>query len=64
MWNFLLTLWLGGALGTMGSIVGQHLSEQVTWPRQEEVLMMTFMAVLWFIAIPFTLWSDRPNGGE
>ena len=61
MWISLLLFWLGGGLGTLGAIVGQHLSDQSTWPRPEEAALMAVMAVMWFIAIPYTLWSDRPK---
>ena len=61
MWNFMLVLWLGGALGTFGSIMGQHINESPSWPRLEECSLMLIMAVLWFIAIPYTLWVDRPG---
>lgn len=62
MWTFILVLWIGGFLGTLGSIMSQHLEDSVKWPRAEETMLMVIMSALWFTAIPYSLYTNRPQG--
>tara|TARA_R110000803_G_scaffold86015_6_gene152420 strand:- start:415 stop:606 length:192 start_codon:yes stop_codon:yes gene_type:complete len=61
MWNLILVFWLSGAIATFGTIVSQHLAENPNLPRAESLALMSFMAVVWFLAIPYSIYNDLPR---